>query len=198
LAEAGGRMAVSGDLERVERHLARLGETAQQALKEMRLLVHELRPPILEKEGLVGALQQRLDAVEGRSGVETRLLVEGTLELPAAVEEALYRITQEALNNALKHAAATLVVVHIRATGQRVELEVTDNGTGFEPEAVADKGGMGLVSIRERAERLGGLLTILSAPGEGTRVKISVETDGNTLNLSRSLIGSFGFPEVLQ
>jgi PAS domain S-box-containing protein len=197
LAEAGGRLAGSGDLERVERHLARLGETAQQALKEMRLLVHELRPPVLEKEGLVGALQQRLDAVEGRSDVETRLLVEGTLELPAAVEEDLYRITQEALNNALKHAAATLVTVQIRASGQRVELEVTDNGIGFEPEAVADKGGMGLVGIRERAERLGGLLTILSAPGEGTQVKISIEANGNTPDLSRSLIGSLGFPEVL-
>jgi PAS domain S-box-containing protein len=109
LAEAAGRRVGAGNLEQVENYLARLGEAAQQSLKEMRLLVHELRPPVLEREGLVGALQQRLDAVEGRSGVETRLRVEGTLELPAPVEEELYRIAQEALNNALKHAAATLV-----------------------------------------------------------------------------------------
>jgi len=63
---------------------------------------------------------------------------------------------------------------------------------------VAGKGGMGLVSIRERAERVGGLLTILSAPGEGTRVKISIEANGNTPHRSRSLIGSLGFPEVLK
>ena len=105
-------------------------EIAQQALKEMRLLVYELRPPALEKEGLLGALHQRLGAVEKRAGVETRLIAEEVIELPAPVEEALYRITQEALNNALKHARATLVTVHIRTNDERVELEVIDDGQG--------------------------------------------------------------------
>lgn len=73
-----------------------------------------MRPPVLEREGLVGALQQRLDAVEGRAGVGVRLLVEGTPEISAIVEEGLYRIAQEALNNALKHAEATNVTVRIR------------------------------------------------------------------------------------
>ena len=171
----------------MESYLARLGEAALQSLKEMRLLVHELRPPVLETEGLVGALQQRLDAVEGRSGVETRLRVEGTLELPAPVEEELYRIAQEALNNALKHAAATLVTIHIRADGQGVELEVADNGIGFNPEAVSDKGGVGLASIRERAERVNGSLTVCSASGEGTQVRITVQMDGDVPSISRSL-----------
>jgi|GEM_PF-870360 len=198
LTEAAGRLVRTGELGRVEKHLARLGETALQALKEMRLLVHELRPPVLEKEGLVGALQQRLDAVEGRSGVETRLRVDGTLELPALMEQELYRITVEALNNALKHAAATLVTVQIRATAQQVELEIADNGIGFDPEAVADLGGMGLVGMRERVDRLRGSLTIASTPGEGTRVKISMETNGTMPNLSRSLIGSLGYPEVFR
>lgn len=200
LAEAGSRLAGSGNLERVESYLARLGEAAQQALKEMRLLIHELRPLILEKEGLIGALQQRLDAVEGRAGMETRLRVEGTPELPTSVEEGLYRIAQEALNNALKHAAATLVTVWIRANGGQVDLEVADNGVGFDPNAVSDRGGMGLVSMRERAERLGGSLTILSAPGEGTQVKISVAIDieGDIGRFSRSPMGSLDFPEVFQ
>ena len=89
-------------------YLEELGKIAQQALKEMRLLVHELRPPALEQEGLVGALQQRIDAVEGRAGIQARLLVEGEVRLEPSVEEALYRIGQEALNNALKHALACL------------------------------------------------------------------------------------------
>jgi signal transduction histidine kinase len=196
LAEAAGRRVGAGNLEQVENYLARLGEAAQQSLKEMRLLVHELRPPVLEREGLVGALQQRLDAVEGRSGVETRLRVEGTLELPAPVEEELYRIAQEALNNALKHAAATLVTIHIHADDQGVELEVADNGVGFNPEAVSDRGGVGLVSMRERAERLDGSLTIFSALGEGTRVRITVRMDGNAPTISRSLLSSLDTSEV--
>jgi signal transduction histidine kinase/HAMP domain-containing protein len=173
-AEAGRDLARDGELERVEGYLTRLGEIAQQALKEMRLLVYQLRPLALQREGLVGALQQRLDAVEGRVGVEARLLAEKLVELPASVEEGLYRIAQEALNNALKHAAATSVTVYIRIEDERVELEVVDDGQGFDPNTVSDRGGMGLASMRERAEKLGGSLTILSAPGEGTRVKVSV------------------------
>jgi signal transduction histidine kinase len=174
LAEAGRRLADAGDLQRVEEAVARLGEIGQQALKEMRLLVYQLRPLALQREGLVGALQQRLDAVEGRVGVEACLLAEKLIELPASVEEGLYRIAQEALNNALKHAAATSVTVYIHAEDERVELEVVDDGQGFDPDIVSDRGGMGLTSMRERAEKLGGSLTVLSAPGEGTRVKVSV------------------------
>jgi signal transduction histidine kinase len=74
LAEAGQRLAGTGDLERTQGYLSRLGEITQGALKEMRLLVHELRPLALQKEGLVGALQQRLDAVERRAGVDARLV----------------------------------------------------------------------------------------------------------------------------
>jgi signal transduction histidine kinase len=187
-AEAGRDLAKDGELERVESYLTRLGEIAQQALKEMRLLVYQLRPLALQREGLVGALQQRLDAVEGRIGVKARLLTEGLVELPAPVEEGLYRIAQEALNNALKHAAATLVTVYIRTEDERVELEVVDDGQGFDPDAVSDRGGMGLASMRERAEKLGGSLTVLSAPGEGTRVKVSVGV--------RTPMSSYDFLEV--
>ena len=187
-AEAGRDLAGDGELERVEGYLTRLGEIAQQALKEMRLLVYQLRPLALQREGLVGALQQRLDAVEGRVGVEARLLAEKLVELPASVEEGLYRIAQEALNNALKHAAATSVTVCIRAEDERVELEVVDDGQGFDPDTVSDRGGMGLASMRERAEKLGGSLTVLSAPGEGTRVKVSVEV--------RTPTSSYDFLEV--
>jgi signal transduction histidine kinase len=169
--EAAQRLVGTGEQERLGEYIARLGETAQQALKDMRLLIHQLRPSALEREGLVGALQQRLNAVEGRAGMDARLLLKGALELPAPLEEALYRIAEEALNNALKHAAATSVRVWLRGEGDHVELEVTDNGRGFDPDATGDRGGMGLANMRQRAERLGGSLTVHSILGQGTMVK---------------------------
>ena len=84
--------------------------TALDALKEMRLLIFELRPPVLEKEGLEAALQARLDAVEGRAGLKTELNVTLGDRLPGDIEDAFYRIAQEALNNVLKHAQARRVV----------------------------------------------------------------------------------------
>jgi signal transduction histidine kinase len=175
-AEVGRRAAEAGELEQVIDYLTRLGQVAQQTLKEMRLLVYELRTSALETEGLVRALQQRLEAVEKRAGVESRLVVEAITGLPALVEEGLYRIAQEALNNALKHAAATLVTVRININAEQAELEVIDNGMGFDPAVVGHAGGIGLNSMAERAEQLGGKLTIFSKPGEGTRVRVNVST----------------------
>jgi PAS domain S-box-containing protein len=179
LAEAGQRLARAGDLERVQAYLGRLGETSQQSLKEMRLLVYELRPLALESVGLAGALQHRLDAVEARAGVEARLLVEGAYQAPPAMEEDLYRIAEQALNNTLKHAAATAVTARLRGENGRLTLEVIDNGCGFDPEAVKDKGGQGLMSMHERASRIGGVLAVLSTPGQGTTIRVEVEIPGS-------------------
>jgi signal transduction histidine kinase len=146
----------------------------------MRLLVYELRPLALREVGLVGALQQRLDAVERRAGIDARLIVLGgdpgggqEVELPADVEDALYRIAQEALNNALKHAKPSSVTVTLRIE-DRVVLEVADDGSGFDVGVVDGAGGIGLDSMRERAEKVGSTLTIRSAPGEGTEVKVTI------------------------
>lgn len=177
LAEAARRLIRAGEAERAADHLTRLGETAHDALKEMRLLVYRLRPPALEQEGLVGAIQQRLGAVERRAGVKAHLLVSDTIKLPAPVEEGLYRITQEALNNALKHAMASSVSVHIQVVDGRVGLEVSDNGVGFDPEAPDHREGMGLASMRERAKKLGGTLGVASTPGQGTRVCVWVRAE---------------------
>jgi PAS domain S-box-containing protein len=185
-AEAGQRLIRSGDLERAEGYLARLGETAQDALKEMRRLVYELRPPALEREGLVGAIQHRLGAVERRVGVKAHLLVDDMIKLPASVEEGLYHIAQEALNNTLKHAAATSVTVRIRVVDEQVELEVVDNGIGFDPDTAGNGGGMGLVNMQERAKELGGTLRTVSTPGEGTKVSVSVKVRQGSQELVRN------------
>jgi len=181
LAEAGQRLLSSGDIERVRGYLIRLGEISQQALKEMRLLVYELRPLALSGVGLVGALQQRLDAVERRSGVEVEFSIDEELELPASVEEELYRIAMEALNNALKHANPIRVTVTIRKEEKDrspcIELSVIDDGIGFDLDTKEGEGGLGLVSMQERIEKLSGELTILSAPGEGTQVKACVNLE---------------------
>lgn len=152
--------------------LVRIGEVAQQALKEMRLLLYELRSTALEQDGLVGALHKRLAAVEERAGVEARLLAEPLPYLAPAVEEGLYRIAQEALNNALKHAAASQVTVRICCDDRDLELEVSDNGAGFDPAGLQNQGGLGLHSMAERAAALGGRLEVHSMPGQGARVRV--------------------------
>jgi signal transduction histidine kinase len=172
LAEGWQRLAKDGRMEITAEPLSELGEIAQQALKEMRLLVYELRPPALEKEGLLGALHQRLNSVEMRAGVEARLIVQDIIDLPAALEEGLYRIVQEALNNSLKHASATMVNVRLALENEEVVLEVSDNGTGFDPDAQNSQGGIGLASMRERANQLGGTLNIYPAPRGGTTVQV--------------------------
>jgi PAS domain S-box-containing protein len=180
LAEAARRWTAAGNLEQVQTHLGRLGETAQQSLKEMRLLVYELRPAALEKDGLLGALQQRLDAVEKRAGIDGRLRVEGSGEVPLHMEEALYRITQEALNNALKYAAASKVTVVLTTAVDQIKLQISDNGKGFDPDQVNGRGGLGLVSISERVERLNGDLVISSQPGTGTTLTVTVRVKRET------------------
>jgi signal transduction histidine kinase len=173
-ASVGREAYRQNDMVQVNRCLAELSEIAQQALKEMRLMVYELRPSALEHDGLVGALQQRLDAVEGRAGVTAQLIATDILELPAPVEAVLYHVAQEALNNALKHARATVIKVHLQMQDGRIELQVTDNGSGFDLEAVNGRGGLGLVSMRERTEQLGGSLSVLSRPGQGTTVQVTL------------------------
>lgn len=172
-SEAGQAQIERGDLPALQKTITRINAEARQALKEMRLFLHELRPSVLETEGLVGALHQRLAAVEGRSDVQARLLADETIRLPLAVEEALYRIAQEALNNALRHAHSANVTVYLGREDGQVVLEVIDDGCGFDPQAVgADR--MGLANIRARAAAVGGEFKIHSAPGHGTRLKVSV------------------------
>jgi predicted ATPase/signal transduction histidine kinase len=191
LAEGWQRLSRSGKMENVAESLTELGEIAQQALKEMRLLVYELRPPTLEQEGLLGALHQRLNAVERRAGVEAHLMADDLFELPDPIEEGLYRITQEALNNSLKHSGATSVTVSLGMDNGFMVLEVADNGHGFDLQSDANvRGGMGLSSMRERAERLGGSLEIRSTVGEGTTVLVQIPAmevshEGSHTNFNR-------------
>ena len=169
-AEAGQKQAQAGNMDKALIYLDDVLGTSRQALKEMRLLVHKLRPSTLEKEGLIRALDQRLKAVEGRAGIEQKLVVTGSQTFPANVEETLYHIVIEALNNSLKHAQATAVSVIIEQTDDAVTLQVTDNGQGFEMEMAVSGGGLGLTSMQERITLKGGTIAINTAHGQGTTI----------------------------
>jgi signal transduction histidine kinase len=174
--EAAREQAKSRRMDQVWYYLDDIDATAHQVLKELRLMLFELRPPVLEEAGLVGALRHRLDAVETRVGMEGRILTDVLTELPAPVEEALYRIALEALNNSLKHAQATSVTVHLYVEADYVVLEVFDNGRGFDLKATSRRASMGLTTMQERAETLGGSLILFSQPGQGTKVQVRVPT----------------------
>lgn len=173
-ANAAALALAAGKQEVTAGYLRDLQETAQEGMRDMRLLIFQLHPPVLETEGLVAALQLRLAAVEGRAGLQTEFRVEGERRLPLAIEGDLYWIAQEALNNVRKHAAARHVAVHLYFTAASLSLEVVDDGVGFDPQAVPVEGRGGLRTIAERAAHVGGKLTYESTPGEGTRVKVEV------------------------
>lgn len=180
-AEASARLLSSGHTGEAAEHLRELRDTAQEALREMRLLIFELRPPALDKRGLVAAIQARLEAVESRGGMQTDFRVEGKEQLRPAVQEELYHIALEGLNNALKHAKARRVQLYLRFELRSTFLEICDDGVGFEPSIAHLGGGYGLSGMAERAQRIDGELHVESSPGKGTRVSILVpsSTPGN-------------------
>ena len=153
-------------------HFQQVAEQSEQALKEMRLLLFQLRPAALQQLGLVRALQQRLDTVERRVNIETRLETTGDCEhLPPRVEQDLYAIAQEALNNIAKHAKASQVDIDLKHDGTAIELRIHDDGQGFDPERnTSEHGHYGLNMMRERAEAAGVRLMITSQPGHGTEL----------------------------
>jgi signal transduction histidine kinase len=177
---AGSKVLDQGDTSRAEEHLARIHQAALQALKEMRLLIFELRPSADLDGGLAQALEHRLDSVERKMGVDASLQVTGPLEFDYDQQVALYRIAEEALNNTLKHAEASMVEVKLGSEASRFILEVHDDGRGFVPET-QDGRGMGLDNMRTRARELGGAFHLTSSPGQGTRIKVIIEPQERTL-----------------
>ncbi len=181
---AARRQLEEGSVAAVEKYLSDLHTTAREALGEMRMLIYELRPMALERYGLKGILEQRLQSVEARSGLEVSLEFEITGTLPPHLEENLYHIALEALNNTIKYAQASRVWVTIRQetainSGEAIRLVVRDDGVGFDLAALG-QGGIGLKSIRERVEMLHGRLMIDARPGEGVTLFIEVPYGENT------------------
>lgn len=146
---------------------------ADAGLTEMRALIFELRPDALEKEGLVTALKRQAETLRARHKLAVEIDLCGEPDVGLDAKEALYRIVQEAMNNAVKHARAGRIDLRLRCSDGMFLLEVADDGVGFDPDRTYP-GHLGLKSMRERVVQLGGELTIESAPGEGAVVRVSV------------------------
>ena len=165
--------------------LAKIGENARQAVKEMRLFLYQMQPVDLEKGDLVSALHHRLGAVEGRADLQARFVPDEGISISKDKEIALYYIAQEALNNILKHAHANSVLVKLRKTRMNVILEIIDNGQGFDLHHV-DQSGIGLQNMKSRTAQINGKLKIITKPGSGTTIKVLAPREKTTNKNRRS------------
>jgi PAS domain S-box-containing protein len=156
--------------------IADLKRITEAVMEDLHRLATDLRPASLEHLGLVRALRQHLARVERTSGIAVGFMARGLEEerLPNAVEITIFRVVQEALTNVLRHARASRVDVLAERRGDRVVVVVEDDGVGFDPERTELGGRLGRVGMRERAEALGGTLTVESSPGAGTTVAVEV------------------------
>ena len=150
-------------------HLREADELSYQIQQELTGLIRELRPAELQEKGLSGALRDYVTSWSRQSRITAELFIPEICLLPASVEEALWRVTQEALSNIARHSQASVMHLRLEWTEQQVMLSLSDNGQGFETTAHERKG-FGLRSMRERIEQIGGTLSIQSARGAGTRL----------------------------
>lgn len=169
---------VATDSTRAKRQLADLSTMSSHAIGELRRLIADLRPSVLDDMGLVPAVHWYAQDTAKRTGLEIEVINEGISDrLPDAVETILFRTVQEALTNTVRHAQAKHVVVQFNCDHATVRLEIEDDGVGFEPTNLrlhAMPPGWGLMGIRERVELAGGEFAIDSAPGHGTILRVVV------------------------
>jgi PAS domain S-box-containing protein len=168
------RWAVGQQNERARQELDATAKALRGGVEEARRLIDRVQPPDLESAGLVGAVRQLVSSAKSRTGIPIEF--ETDLSFPplsAGLEVTLYRIVQECLTNIRRHSRASQAAVRLRDGERRVEVEVRDNGVGFEPRTDA-KGHYGLSGIRHRVKLYGGHAEIISSPGNGTRVVVSL------------------------
>jgi len=145
---------------------------------QLRNFSHELRPTVLDNLGLVAALEFLAEKVTRRTGLSISVSAESQRRLPAAVETALYRIVQEALNNTVKHAQARTAVIELQLAPTKVTCSVRDDGRGFAVPTNGASQGLGLIGIRERLNALGGGLRIVTKPQQGSTLVADIPLGG--------------------
>ncbi len=178
-ANAAGTL-LGKDQEQAQEQIRVVQEIAQNALEEMRSLIFELRPAMLEEKGLPYVLALYVDSIKRKESLDVILRIDGERRVPEDWEQGLYRIAQEALFNVVKHAMAKTVTVELEIRPDHVSLSVEDDGVGFDPSSPPGKGiTLGLTSMRERAKLLGGELEIRSQPSQGTRVSVHIPLEEN-------------------
>ncbi|MFF8967714.1 GAF domain-containing sensor histidine kinase [Streptomyces sp. NPDC014995] len=164
---------VDRDPSRAKGELQQVAALAAEAADELRAAVVELRPAALDEDGLVATLRTQIQVLDRAHSARVTFTSHGVRALPAAQEEALLRVAQEALHNALRHSGAEHVDVTLHKRGPDTVLRITDDGDGFDPTAIRRAGRhLGLVSMRDRANGVGGGLKVESAPGKGTTIEM--------------------------
>ena len=174
-SEASRLALLSGELDSTEKHLGDVITFAREAMSDLRLLIFELRPTVLEDEGFIGALQSRLEAVEKRAGCKTECVIQGDPNLSPEIETELYWVVHEALNNVLKHSKASNVYLDIKFSKEVTSIILCDDGVGFDATNIVLISGIGMKTIAERVKGLNGTFTIESSSGQGTVLKILVK-----------------------
>ncbi len=182
LAAIGNRLRVSRSMVRTDPEAAETGldevtESLKGHVQEIRELVYGLRPLALEQLGFSGALKQNMEQFSRDTGIQASTSISEGVALNPHAEVTVFRILQEFLSNVQKHAAATQVDIRLQVMDTGLEIRVRDNGRGFDPRHVAsntDDKGLGLVSMKERAELLGGSLSVQSSPGNGCQVVLYI------------------------
>ena len=166
------------DPQRVPPELDKLGGLAKRTTHEVRTMLFELRPLALETQGLDTTLRQYLERFQGSSTEISLESNEITANLDTKTEGTLFNIIQEAINNALKYAKAQHIWVRLRQTSTSLEVTIQDDGRGFDLQKVLasyeKRGSFGLLNIEERAKLIGGASELMSAPGEGTTVRVTL------------------------
>ena len=166
---------VDADPGRTKEEIRQVAQLAAEAAEELRAVVVELRPAALDEDGLVATLCTQADVLDRVHSASVSFHSSQVRALPAAQEEALLRVAQEATHNALRHSEARAVSVTLEGRGKGARLRIRDDGRGFDPTAVRSAGRhLGLVSMRDRADGAGGRLTVQSEPGKGTVVEMEV------------------------
>ncbi|MFN2545357.1 MAG: ATP-binding protein [Actinomycetota bacterium] len=173
-------MLRTGDVEGGMEMLGKIREEISMETDNLRRLMSDLRPPVLEERGLIPALRDTLARFGRDFGVTTQFHSRALVDVPADLETLAYRVVQEALTNAAKHARASEVTVSVEAEAGQLRVEVTDNGDGFEPGRAREflrSGRVGLASMRERTELASGTFMVRSTPGMGTAVVATLPLD---------------------
>lgn len=183
LAAIRRRLDESGKIAAAEmQELDALETLARQAHSQTRELIMQLRPVSLEQQGLGAALHEYVTGAASREGWEVELDIDRSVRPGAEVEECLFRIAQEVLNNTAKHARAGCIRVELARVSEGILLSIADDGIGFDTHAAFRPTSVGLRGIRERAAAVGGLCRIESAPGRGTEITVTVPMEKGEVN----------------
>jgi signal transduction histidine kinase len=194
-----GTPVADGDGAAATADLDGIADLLTRAMDELHRVIFALRPPDLDDIGVVAAIERYINQVQ-RSGLKCRLELIG--EPPSLMPEvrlAIYRIVQEALHNALRHAAADQAVVQLETTDNTLRVIIRDNGAGFNPESAARPSALGLLSMRERAAAIGATFAVSSRPGDGTTIIIERRMEAEQVDLDEEgALLVVSEPEVLQ